>query len=89
MRQKLLACADRNPWCCLDLSQVTFMDSSALGVLVAMIKAVRGRGEFHLFGIHPRIDELFRLTGLKRVFPCHETETDCLEAMRSGRADAA
>lgn len=89
MRDALLAQIVQRPWCCFDLSRVTFMDSSALGVLVAAIKAVRGHGEFHLFGVQPRIDELFRLTGLRRVFPCHGTESECLAAMQTQRGKLA
>ncbi|MEZ4654179.1 MAG: STAS domain-containing protein [Candidatus Eisenbacteria bacterium] len=89
LRSALLGKMEENPWCCLDLSTITFMDSSALGVLVACLKAARGKGGFHLFGVQPRIDELFRLTGLRRVFACHEDEATCLASMRAARERAA
>lgn len=69
----------------LDLSEVTFMDSSGLGVIVAALKALRGRGELRLCHVQPRVLELFRLTGLGRVFPVEADRPAALRSVRTAR----
>lgn len=58
----------------LDLSQVEFMDSSGLGALVSLLKAVRPTGELVLFGLKPSVQEILRLTHLDSVFVAAATE---------------
>lgn len=58
----------------MDLSQVDFMDSSGLGVLVSLLKAVRPSGDLVLFGMRPSVAEILRLTHLDAVFVCEEAE---------------
>ncbi len=53
----------------LDLSQVDFMDSSSLGMLVTCLKRIRERdGELILAGVSGSPLKVFTLTGLDRVF---------------------
>jgi anti-sigma B factor antagonist len=53
----------------LDLTDVTFMDSSSLGMLVTCLKRVRERdGELMLVGVSGSPMKVFALTGLDRVF---------------------
>lgn len=53
----------------IDLGDVTFMDSSALGALVRLSKdADRADAELHLTRITPATDQLLRLTGLTDFF---------------------
>ena len=55
------------------LDEVTFMDSTGLGVLVGAHKAQRARGGiFELVCSEPRLLRLIELTGLDRVFTIHE-----------------
>ncbi|MBU1702404.1 MAG: STAS domain-containing protein [Candidatus Eisenbacteria bacterium] len=66
----------------VDLSPVTFMDSSGLSFLVALLKRVRDIGACRVFGVQPRVLELFRLTRLDKVFtidPNEETAVAMLE----------
>ncbi len=58
----------------LDLTQVEFMDSSGLGALVSLLKAVRPSGELVLFGLKPSVQEILRLTHLDTVFVAAATE---------------
>ena len=55
----------------LDLSEVTFMDSSGLGAVVAVLKQLNG-GEIRVVGLQKAVKELFRLTRMDRIFQCHE-----------------
>jgi anti-anti-sigma factor len=53
----------------LDLSEVAFMDSSSLGMLVTCLKRVRERdGRLMLVGLSGSPMKVLSLTGLDRVF---------------------
>ena len=52
----------------LDLSQVTFMDSSGVGALVGVwVSAKRGGTELKLISLGQRVKDLLRVTGLEKV----------------------
>jgi anti-sigma B factor antagonist len=54
----------------LDLLAVTFIDSTALGVLVGGLKRCRELGgELHVVVADARIRKIFEITGLNKVFP--------------------
>src|SRR5664279_2736328 len=58
----------------VDLSDVTFMDSTGLGVLVGRLKLVRMRqGTIVLAGLRDRVRKVFSLTGLDKVFAIYES----------------
>jgi anti-sigma B factor antagonist len=58
----------------IDLQEMTFLDSTGLGVLVGALKRCReGGGELRLVAAQPRILKLLDITGLMGVFPLHET----------------
>jgi anti-sigma B factor antagonist len=53
----------------LDLLGVTFLDSTALGVLVGALKRCReSGGDLHVVVADPRILKIFEITGLTNVF---------------------
>jgi anti-sigma B factor antagonist len=53
----------------LDLLGVTFLDSTALGVLVGGLKRCRELGgDLHIVVADPRIVKIFEITGLTNVF---------------------
>ncbi|MBN2670806.1 MAG: STAS domain-containing protein [Deltaproteobacteria bacterium] len=62
----------------LDLSNVTFVDSSGLGALVAVLKKARPEGALCLWGLTPEVKSLFELTQLYKVFDIYELEQDAL-----------
>jgi anti-sigma B factor antagonist len=62
--------ADGHTTVVLDLLAVTFLDSTALGVLVGALKRCRELGgELHVVVTDPRIMKIFEITGLTKVFP--------------------
>jgi len=62
----------------LDLLGVTFLDSTALGVLVGALKRCReSGGELYVVVADPRIVKIFEITGLTSVF----TIVDSLESV--------
>lgn len=57
----------------LDLSDVTYLDSSGLGAIVGLyLSARRQNCELKLINLNQRLKELFRLTKLTAVFEGHE-----------------
>jgi anti-sigma B factor antagonist len=65
----------------LDLSGVRFIDSSGLGALLSGYKnaGLRQAG-FVLTGLQPRVQSMFELTRLQRVFEIYATIDDALAA---------
>lgn len=53
----------------LDLSELSFMDSTGLGVLVAGLKRLKSRdGELVLAGMQDPVKKILQVTGLDKVF---------------------
>lgn len=68
----------------LDMKQVTFIDSSALGVLVACYKTViSNNGSFALCGVTGAVLELLELTRLDSIFPCYPSADDAQSFLRA------
>ncbi len=60
----------------LDLSKVSYMDSTGLGIFVALYKrATREEAEFKLVGLTSRLARLFEITGLSELMDL-EVDTD-------------
>jgi anti-sigma B factor antagonist len=69
LRAKLAEAAVPGGRVVVDLGRVEFLDSTALGVLVAAAKRQRATGgEVVVRSPQPRIRRVFELTGLDRVF---------------------
>jgi anti-sigma B factor antagonist len=57
----------------LDLTDVSYMDSSGLGAIVGLyLSARRQQRELKLINLNQRLKELFRITNLAKVFEGHE-----------------
>lgn len=52
----------------LDISQLSFMDSSSLGAMVSVLKQIGGTGKMVIFGASGTVLELFKLTRMDRIF---------------------
>jgi anti-anti-sigma factor len=73
----------------LDLGLVSFMDSSGLGLLVAIMKRVnRAGGVMRVAGLGPQPLALFRTVNLDRVMPLSRDVEEALMALRDTRAGA-
>jgi len=70
LRRRLTALAeDRCPLVVANLIQVTFVDSTALGVLVSAVKQFRSDGgDLRLVVTQPHITKVLEVTGLDNVF---------------------
>lgn len=75
LRERLLALAERGQTVAVvDLSEVSFVDSTALGVLVSGVKRLRsGGGDLRLVVTQPHISKVFEITGLTEVFSIFPT----------------
>jgi anti-sigma B factor antagonist len=63
------ACSDTTQEIVIDVSAVTFLDSSGIGALVTIHKTARQRGvDVSLRGVTPRIGQLLRITALDGLF---------------------
>jgi anti-sigma B factor antagonist len=66
----------------VDMEGVEFLDSTGLGVLVGGLKRVRAHdGSLRLVCTQERILKIFRITGLTKVFPIHDTVDEALTAV--------
>ncbi|MQY04894.1 STAS domain-containing protein [Actinomadura macrotermitis] len=69
----------------VDLDQVTFLDSTGLGVFVGIFHRLRaGNGTLAIAGGAPRVREVFHVTQLTRIFPLHETVEDAVRPAGEG-----
>ncbi|MFE2218962.1 anti-sigma factor antagonist [Streptomyces canus] len=64
----------------VDLSDVTFMDSSGINVFVAAYQQVNGAGWLRIAGAQGTILRVLELVGLDAVIPCHPTVEQALNA---------
>ena len=56
----------------LDLSRVTFLDSSGLGAVVSVMKLLGPDRRLELAALGPVVQKVFRLTRMDRVFTIHD-----------------
>ncbi len=62
----------------LDLSAVAFIDSSGLGAVVAVRKALGADRPLELSGLGPSVQKVFRLTRMDSIFTIHDRLEDGL-----------
>lgn len=57
----------------VDLTQVTFMDSTGLNALMRARRREQGSGEIRLVGACRMVSKVLHMTGLDQIFPVHST----------------
>jgi anti-sigma B factor antagonist len=72
---------DGNKNIVLDLSDVTFIDSSGLGALIGSLKAVRKDGELVLCGARDAVVNMLKLTRMDKVFQTFSTPEEAASAL--------
>lgn len=66
----------------IDLSGVTFIDSTALGVLIGGVRRVHGVDGAMTLVVNSRpVERVLSITGLDRVFALHATREAAIEAL--------
>jgi anti-sigma B factor antagonist len=72
----------------VDLTNVTFIDSTGLGVLVSGAKRVRSQGvSFAIVSSTQSIMSIFEITGLDRLYSIYATRKEALQAATGAAAD--
>jgi anti-sigma B factor antagonist len=66
----------------VDLAEVTFIDSTALGVLIEARSRMAERGSFRLAAPGLETRRALEVSGLERHFVVHDTVAEALEAAR-------
>jgi anti-sigma B factor antagonist len=71
----------------LDLSDVTFIDSTAIGVIAGTIEKLNpaGGGSLAIVSEHEKVLEILEITGLESVLSVHATRDDAISALASVR----
>jgi anti-sigma B factor antagonist len=72
----------------VDLSQVTFIDSTALGVLVGVHRSLPVGARLGIVCTHDEVMNIFELTGLDATFDIFRTLDDALAFVRGSAAAA-
>ena len=73
----------------VDLTDTTFLDSTALGVLIGAVKRLRSReGALAIVNIDENIAKTFEITGLDQIFTIVPTREEAVDAVDPAR-DAA
>ena len=65
----------------IDLGAVEFIDSSGLGGIISVLKAVGTGGNVAVFGAGAPVATLFRLTRMDRIFPMLDSAAAALDTL--------
>jgi anti-sigma B factor antagonist len=76
VRKVIIGLAEKKtPVIMVDLSHVSYMDSSGVATLVeGLQQAGKYKGKFKLFGLHMPVREVFELSRLDKVFEIYPNE---------------
>lgn len=65
----------------IDLGEVAFMDSSALGALISAVKKLGPVGTIAVASMRAPVARLFSVTKMDRVFAVHPTVSDAVRSL--------
>ncbi|WP_339062595.1 anti-sigma F factor antagonist [Tepidibacillus marianensis] len=66
----------------MNMEQLTFMDSSGLGMILGRYKKIRQlNGKMSICCVKPSIYKILELSGLFKVLPVYDNEVDALESL--------
>ena len=84
INEALLSEVGREPhaWWVLDLSQLSYMGSASLGLMVNVRQQIKsGGGKLVLCGLSPRLQQIFRTCCMERLFTIKPTRQEALRAV--------
>ena len=74
----------------VDLTDTTFLDSTALGVLIGAVKRLRSHdGRLTIANVDDNIAKTFEITGLDQIFPISGTRDEAVKALDTDEAAAS
>jgi anti-sigma B factor antagonist len=89
-KQKLIEYATKgNRIIVLDLSEVTFIDSSGLGALIGSLKFIGDDGEIVLCGVRDSVASMLKLTRMNKIFRMFLSPEDALHALSYSTTSSA
>jgi anti-sigma B factor antagonist len=65
----------------LDLSRVSFVDSSGLGALISVLKLIGASGELVLCSTQPNVASMLKLTRMNKVFRIFGNRDEAIAAL--------
>ena len=65
----------------IDFDDVTFMDSSGLGVLVGILKKMGHRGDVFICGLGEDLEHMFKISRMDRVFVSYRDAATAIQAV--------
>jgi anti-sigma B factor antagonist len=82
LKEQILKCVNQGYiLIVIDLSEVTFIDSSGLGALISSLKTVGQAGTLAISGTRSSVMTTFKLTRMDRVFRMYNTTAEALQAL--------
>ena len=64
----------------VDFQEISFVNSSAIGALVASLKLVRAKGgEIFLYSLNPQVRMIFELTKMDQIFKISDDRNELKE----------
>ncbi|MEA2157600.1 MAG: anti-sigma factor antagonist [Solirubrobacteraceae bacterium] len=73
----------------VDLTETTFLDSTALGVLIGAVKRLRSRdGALAIVNVDENISKTFEITGLDQIFTILPSRAAAVEAVAAAHDSA-
>lgn len=68
-----------------DLSKLTFMDSSGIGVIIGRYKLINSiGGKVIIVSVSSSVDRLLTMSGIKRIIPIVKTTSDAMKKLEEG-----
>ena len=81
LQQEVDSLLDESPYVVLDLSDIDFIDSSGLGLLVRLLNRARlAGGDLRICAAPPRVKEILRVTRLETILPPYESAGTAIAA---------
>jgi anti-sigma B factor antagonist len=81
LQQEVDSLLDESPYVVLHLSDIDFIDSSGLGLLVRLLNRARlAGGDLRICAAPPRVKEILRVTRLETILPPYESAETAIAA---------
>lgn len=81
-REAMQPITESNSAVLIDMSQLTFVDSSGLGALLSFLRTMNNKnGQLALFGLTKPVKALFELVRMHRIFSIYNTRDEALAAL--------
>lgn len=68
----------------VDMTMISFIDSSGLGALVGVLKRLGNRGEIVVCGMSSTLKQMFSITRMDRVFAFYPDRAAAVAALKAG-----